>query len=114
MLNFPLNLFIKLQNSIKLFVALILFPLRHNSLYPSKLNFILSLLLISFFFSCNIVGSILSCVVLLLVFVSIPSYPLALTGFAPVSSGSKPDILDYYTIGLREITLCFPIRSLPY
>ena len=30
--------------------------------------------------------------------------PLALTGFAPVSSGSKPDILDYYTIGLGDIT----------
>ena len=28
----------------------------------------------------------------------------ALTGFEPVSSGSKPDILDRYTIGLRDIT----------
>ena len=29
---------------------------------------------------------------------------IALTGFAPVSSGSKPDMLVYYTIGLGDTT----------
>lgn len=28
------------------------------------------------------------------------NFKIALTGFEPVSSGSKPDILDRYTIGL--------------
>ena len=36
---------------------------------------------------------------------------LALTGFEPVSSGSKPDILDRYTIGLTSLKafICFYI-----
>ena len=36
---------------------------------------------------------------------------LAPTGFEPVSSGSKPDILNHYTIGLTSLKafICFYI-----